>query len=235
MAGDKATDESPELPGGDILSDTDIDQAVGGLRDVLDQDASGMLNTGDAGEADLDSMGGAAAFGSDFGADFPAGDAADDPFDLGGGDAAQSFGGGLGSDFGSDLGGGLDNDFGAGAAGGGLGDFGGAGVGDFGASQKPEAKTGPSGEATRMDLVLDIPVDVQIILGSSRMAVQSLMNLNEGATIALDRKIGEPVEIMVNGKMIGRGEITVLESDETRFGVRMIEVFGAKPDKGSKG
>ena len=85
-----------------------------------------------------------------------------------------------------------------------------------------------------MDLVLDIPVDVQIILGSSRMAVQTLMNLNEGATIALDRKIGEPVEIMVNGKLIGRGEITVLESDETRFGVRMIEIFGAAPEKGSK-
>ncbi len=53
-----------------------------------------------------------------------------------------------------------------------------------------------------------------------------LMNLTEGATIALDRKIGEPVDIVVNGRMIGRGEITVLENDETRFGVKLIEIKG---------
>ena len=63
------------------------------------------------------------------------------------------------------------------------------------------------------------------------MSVSSLMDLSEGATIALDRRIGEPVEITVNGKLIGRGEITVLESDETRFGVRMIEVYGAPAKK----
>lgn len=226
MAGDKATDEEPDLPGEGILSDTDIDQAVGGLRDVLGKDASGMLGSGEAGEADLDGMGGAAAFGNDFGADFGAGEAADDPFNLNAAPGAGDIGG-LGSDFGGDFG----NDFGSDGGIGGLGgDFGASGAKDFSRSG-----AGASGETSRMDLVLDIPVDVQIILGSSRMAVQALMNLSEGATIALDRKIGEPVEIMVNGKLIGRGEITVLESDDTRFGVRMIEVFGATPGKGSKG
>ena len=91
---------------------------------------------------------------------------------------------------------------------------------------------GATGVPSRLNLVLDIPIDVQIILGNSRMAVSSLMELTEGSTIALDRKIGEPVEIMVNGKLIGRGEITVLESDETRFGVRLIEVVGAAQKKG---
>jgi flagellar motor switch protein FliN/FliY len=79
-----------------------------------------------------------------------------------------------------------------------------------------------------MDLIMDIPIDVQIMLGSSRMQVSGLMNLNEGATIALDKKIGEPVEIMVNGRKIARGEITVLENDDTRFGVKLIEVLGTK-------
>lgn len=79
-----------------------------------------------------------------------------------------------------------------------------------------------------LDLIMDIPIDVQIVLGSSRMQVSGLMGLTEGATIALDRKIGEPVEIMVNGRVIGRGEITVLEEDETRFGVRLIEVNSGK-------
>lgn len=82
----------------------------------------------------------------------------------------------------------------------------------------------PAAPADSQGLVMDIPIDVQIVLGSSRMPVAGLLNLNEGATIGLDRKIGEPVDIMVNGKLIGRGEITVLEEDETRFGVRLVEL-----------
>lgn len=56
------------------------------------------------------------------------------------------------------------------------------------------------------------------------MQVSGLMNLTEGAIISLDRRIGEPVDLMVNGRLIGRGEITVMEDDETRFGVRLTEV-----------
>ena len=79
-----------------------------------------------------------------------------------------------------------------------------------------------------LDLIMDIPIDVQIVLGTSKMQVSGLMNLTEGATIALDRKIGEPVDIIVNGRLIGRGEITVLENDETRFGVKLTEVKSTK-------
>jgi flagellar motor switch protein FliN/FliY len=85
-----------------------------------------------------------------------------------------------------------------------------------------------SAMTSNLDLIMDIPIDVQIVLGSSRMQVSSLMNLTEGATIALDRKIGEPVDLIVNGRLIGRGEITVLENDETRFGIRLIEVMAVK-------
>lgn len=76
-----------------------------------------------------------------------------------------------------------------------------------------------------LDLIMDIPIDVQIVLGNSRMQVSGLMNLAEGAIIPLDKKIGEPVEIMINGRRIARGEITVLENDDTRFGVKLIEVM----------
>jgi flagellar motor switch protein FliN len=79
-----------------------------------------------------------------------------------------------------------------------------------------------------LDMIMDIPIDVQIVLGSSRMQVAGLMNLAEGAIIALDRKIGEPVEITVNGRRIARGEITVLENDDTRFGVKLIEVLSTR-------
>jgi flagellar motor switch protein FliN/FliY len=60
------------------------------------------------------------------------------------------------------------------------------------------------------------------------MQDSGLMNLHEGATIALDKKIGEPVDIMVNGRKIARGEITVLDNDDTRFGVKLIEVLSTK-------
>jgi len=133
-------------------------------------------------------------------------------------DPLAAFGGDFGSsDFGS---GAATSDFGAGA------DFAGS---DFGGSDTFSADLGEaprpgSAMQSNMDLIMDIPIDLQIVLGSSKMQVSSLMNLSEGATIALDRRIGEPVEVMVNGRIIGRGEITVLENDDTRFGVKLIEV-----------
>lgn len=92
----------------------------------------------------------------------------------------------------------------------------------FGAAAAGEATV--AGAEPRLDLILDIPIDVEIVLGTSRMPVAALMNLSEGSTIALDRKIGEPVEITVNGRVIGHGEITVLEDDDTRFGVRLLDI-----------
>lgn len=133
-------------------------------------------------------------------------------------DPLAAFGGDFGaSDFGGDA---ATADFGTDAGFGGS-DFG-AGN-DFGADLGEAPRPGSAMESN-MDLIMDIPIDLQIVLGSSKMQVSSLMNLSEGATIALDRRIGEPVEVMVNGRVIGRGEITVLENDDTRFGVKLIEV-----------
>jgi flagellar motor switch protein FliN/FliY len=99
-----------------------------------------------------------------------------------------------------------------------------------GAFSEAPAAAAPLGSAlnSNLDLIMDIPIDVQIMLGTSRMQVSGLMNLHEGATIALDKKIGEPVDIMVNGRKIARGEITVLDNDDTRFGVKLIEVLSTK-------
>lgn len=223
MAGENAPDEDidPMALGEDV-----IDGAVDDLRGVLKKNAGGNPALNDE---SVDGMGGAAAFGSDFGADFAddeASGAVNDPFNIG--DTPDLGTAEPGAD---DFDGSAD--FGAASATGGA--FGGGdSLGqDFGAEPEPAAgaKLGASGSTSRVDLVLGIPIDVQIILGSSRMAVSSLMNLTEGATIALDRKIGEPVEIMVGGRLIGRGEITVLDSDDARFAVRIIEVFGAPQKK----
>ena len=100
-------------------------------------------------------------------------------------------------------------------------------------SMELPATTGASGTVANTDVIMDIPVEVQIVLGKSRMKVSSLMQLDEGATISLDRRIGESVDVMVNGRMIGRGEITVLENDETRFGVKLTEIIGATKPTGA--
>ncbi len=196
-------DDALAMPG---ASDSDFDQAVDDLRGVLKADADGGL--GDFGP-DLgikdDPL---AAFESDFGG----GAAASPSDDFGLGD----FGGS------SDLGGG---DFGGSSDFGGSGDFGGGA--NFGGSSGTQQEPG-SGLSANLDLIMDIPIEVQIVLGSSRMQVSGLMSLEEGAIIALDKKIGEPVEIMVNGRRIARGEITVLENDDTRFGVKLIEVMATK-------
>ncbi|MFT4182025.1 MAG: flagellar motor switch protein FliN [Rhizobium sp.] len=102
------------------------------------------------------------------------------------------------------------------------------GAGDFGGDTFAETAAPGSAMAANMDLIMDIPIDVQIVLGSSRMQVSGLMNLTEGAIIALDKKIGEPVEITVNGRRIGRGEITVLDHDDTRFGIKLIELSNTR-------
>lgn len=132
----------------------------------------------------------------------------------------------FGGDFAAAPQSGMDASFGAGAPG---ADFGAAppqGQGGFGDTSRGRAPG--SALNANLDLIMDIPIDVQIVLGTSRMQVSGLMNLNEGATIALDKRIGEPVEIMVNGRRIARGEITVLDNDDTRFGVRLIEVMSTR-------
>lgn len=81
--------------------------------------------------------------------------------------------------------------------------------------------------AANSSIIMAIPVDVQIILGSTEMPVSELMALQKGSTVALNRRIGEPVDVVVNGRKIARGEITVLESDPTRFGIRLTEIIAA--------
>lgn len=73
-------------------------------------------------------------------------------------------------------------------------------------------------------VIMEIPVDVQIVLGSTEMPVSELMALQKGSTVALDRKIGEPVDVVVNGRKIAAGEVTVLDSDPSRFGIKLTHI-----------
>lgn len=90
--------------------------------------------------------------------------------------------------------------------------------------QRPDAAPQAGANSS---IIMTIPVDVQIILGSTEMPVSELMALQKGSTVALNRRIGEPVDVVVNGRRIARGEITVLENDPSRFGIRLTEIIAA--------
>lgn len=84
------------------------------------------------------------------------------------------------------------------------------------------SRNAPSDGASEM--IWDIPIEVHIVIGSAELTVAELMALEGGEIIALDRHVGEPVDVTVNGRRIARGEITVMEQDETRFGIKITEI-----------
>ena len=90
-----------------------------------------------------------------------------------------------------------------------------------------EAATPAAATAANTDIIMNIAVDVQIVLGSAEMSVSELMTLQRGSTVALDRRIGEPVDVVVNGRRIACGEITVLENDPSRFGIKLTQIIDA--------
>lgn len=78
-----------------------------------------------------------------------------------------------------------------------------------------------------LELVKRIPVSVQVVLGSSTMTVAELMKLGRGSVVVLDRTVGEPVEILVNGRVVARGEVVVVEEQNSRLGVSLTEIVSA--------
>ncbi len=100
-------------------------------------------------------------------------------------------------------------------------------------AQTPGGRNGSAGAAAEtlgtgrnLDSVLRIPVRLQVVLGSATMPFSSLMKLGRGAIVPLDHRVGEPVEVVVNGRVIARGEVVVVEDDNSRFGVSLTEIVG---------
>ena len=78
---------------------------------------------------------------------------------------------------------------------------------------------GPS-PLRNLEMVMRIPVTMKIVLGSATMPVSNLMKLGRGAIIPLDRRVGEPVDVVVNGRVVARGEVVVVDEATSRFGIR---------------
>ena len=76
-----------------------------------------------------------------------------------------------------------------------------------------------------LDAVSDIPVNISVVLGKTSMQVNQLLKLGRGAVIELERKVGEPIDIYVNNRLVARGEVVVVED---RIGVTMTEIIKAE-------
>ena len=78
-----------------------------------------------------------------------------------------------------------------------------------------------SGETKSLDLILDIPLTVSVELGRSKMLINDLLQLGQGSVIELTKLVGEPLEVLVNQKLVARGEVVVVNE---KFGVRLTDI-----------
>jgi flagellar motor switch protein FliN/FliY len=85
-----------------------------------------------------------------------------------------------------------------------------------------EGSVGEDDEWTRgLDFILDIPLEVVVELGRSRIVISELLQMSKGSIVELSKLAGEPMDIYVNGKLFARGEVVVVNE---KFGVRLTDI-----------
>jgi flagellar motor switch protein FliN len=75
-----------------------------------------------------------------------------------------------------------------------------------------------------IDFILDIPMQVTVQVGSTKMVIRDLLQLGQGSVIELEKLAGEPMEVLVNNKLVARGEVVVVNE---KFGIRLTDVISA--------
>jgi flagellar motor switch protein FliN/FliY len=78
---------------------------------------------------------------------------------------------------------------------------------------------------SELDVILDIPLEVSVELGRMTMVVKDVIDLGTGSIVEVDKAAGDPVDVLVNGKLVARGEVVVIEDN---FGVRITEILSPK-------
>ena len=73
-----------------------------------------------------------------------------------------------------------------------------------------------------LDFILDIPLKVSVELGRAQVVIKDLLQLGQGSVLELDKLAGEPLEVLVNGKLVARGEVVVVNE---KFGVRLTDII----------
>lgn len=94
-----------------------------------------------------------------------------------------------------------------------------------------QARTDESGQSSNnvsddnLEIVYNIPVEITAVLGRAEMQVNQLLRLGRGSVVELDRKVGETVDLFVNGRQVAKGEVVIIEN---RVGVTITEVIKPK-------
>ena len=73
-----------------------------------------------------------------------------------------------------------------------------------------------------LDFILDIPLKVTVELGRTSVVIKDLLQLGQGSVLELDKLAGEPLEILVNGKLVAKGEVVVVNE---KFGIRLTDII----------
>jgi flagellar motor switch protein FliN/FliY len=98
----------------------------------------------------------------------------------------------------------------------------GAAPGAVGSPFAPFPAGGQENLPRGLELILDIPLDVTVELGRVRMLIKDVLELASGSIVELDRVAGEPVDLLVNGRLVAKGEVVVIEDN---FGIRITEII----------
>lgn len=89
--------------------------------------------------------------------------------------------------------------------------------------QELTSESGNGGSAeVQLDAILDVPVTISMEIGRTQISIRNLLQLNQGSVVELDRLAGEPMDVLVNGTLIAKGEVVVVNE---KFGIRLTDII----------
>lgn len=83
-------------------------------------------------------------------------------------------------------------------------------------------ETKEEGERKSLDFILDIPLQLTVELGRTKLLVKDVLELNQGSVVELTKMAGEPLDVFVNSKLVARGEAVVINE---KFGIRLVDII----------
>lgn len=87
---------------------------------------------------------------------------------------------------------------------------------------QPEKKAG--GTDANLEAILDIPVTLSVRIGTTRISIKNLLQLNQGSVVELERLAGEPLDVLVNDTLVAHGEVVVVNE---KYGIRLTDIVSA--------
>jgi len=97
-----------------------------------------------------------------------------------------------------------------------------AGEGEESLQLESTKTSAASQDALNLDAILDVPVTLTMEFGRTRISIGNLLQLNQGSIVELDRLADEPLDILVNGTLVARGEVVVINE---KFGIRLTDII----------